>query len=393
MASSIDLSGGEQVPLAQALHGPDRVARTLLMRGGAPIPPRPMLWPCAGDMLNGLHALGDLVSPDVDLLVAKRVVAGGTGAHLKLDGQLIYAEGAYPYYIKHWYDHDITRPAWDFDAPVRIRLDRAFVITHFNFVWGHWLTEMYPKLFVIRALNAAGIAAPLVLPRTAPGYVFKIIRMMLPAQEIVTYDHRDEAVEIGAALLPHMLHHNYSFHDFLRWSLEREALAWPRGTGDDMIFVSRGGVRTSQSFRELANEDEIEAIAQDLGLILLRPETKSWAEQARIFSRARLVAGEFGSGLHNALLSPEGCQVVSMNWLVEVQSRIANFRRHDVGYILPADGEARLYTIAPQENQPFTIDPDEFRRKLSIAVERAETRKAMAGWDDGPPPGEPEFLL
>ena len=32
---------------------------------------------------------------------------------------------------------------------------------------------------------------------------------------IVTYDPRDEAVEIGAALLPHMLQDNYSFHDFL----------------------------------------------------------------------------------------------------------------------------------------------------------------------------------
>jgi O-antigen biosynthesis protein WbqL len=160
-----------------------------------------------------------------------------------------------------------------------------------------------------------------------------------------------------------------------------------------MIFVSRGGVRTDQSFRELANEAEIEGVARDLGLTILRPETRSWAEQARIFSRARVVAGEFGSGLHNALLSPEGCQVVSMNWLVEVQSRIANFRRHDVGYILPADGEARLYTITPQKNQPFTIDPDEFRRKLGLAVERAEARRAMAGWDDGPPPGELEFLL
>jgi O-antigen biosynthesis protein WbqL len=393
VVASIDLSDVDLVPLAGALHGDQRVARALLIKGGQPVSPRPMLWPCAGDMLNGLHDLGDLVAPDVDLLVARRVVAGGAGAHLKLDGQLIYAQGAYPYYIKHWYEHDITRPAWDFDAPVGLRLDRAFVITHFNFVWGHWLTEMYPKLFVIRALNAAGITAPLVLPRTAPGYVTKIIRMMLPDQEIVTYDQRDETVEIGTALLPHMLNHNYVFHDFLRWGLEREALAWPRGTGEDMIFVSRGGVRTSQSFRELANEAEIEGIARDLGLTILRPETRSWAEQARIFSRARLVAGEFGSGLHNALLSPEGCQVVSLNWLVEVQSRIANFRRHDVGYILPADGEARLYTIAPQENQPFTIDPDEFRRKLTIAVDRAETRKAMASWDEGPLLDVPELRL
>ncbi len=393
MAASIDLSGADLLPLAAALHGPQRVARALLVKGGQPVPPRPMLWPCAGDMLNGLHDLGELNAPDIDLLVARRVVAGGPGAHLKLDDRLVYADGPYPYYIKHWYENDIAREGWDFDAPVVRSLDRAFVITHFNYVWGHWLTEMYPKLFVIRALNAAGITAPLLLPRTAPGYVARIVRQLLPDQEIVTYDQRDEAVEIGTVLLPHMLHRNYVFHDFLRWGLEQEALAWPRAGGMDKVFVSRGGVRTPQSFREMANEAEIEGIAEELGLSLLRPETIPWEEQARIFSRARLVAGEFGSGLHNALLSPEGCQVVSLNWLVEVQSRIANFRRHDVGYILPADGQARLFSVEAQANQPFTIDPVDFRRKLAIAVGRAEARAAMAGWDDGPLLDPPELLL
>lgn len=383
MAVFVDLSAADRVSMAEALSGARRAARVKLMGSSGPIPPRPMLWPCAGDLLNAMHDLDGLVAPEIDLLVAHRVVAGGAGAHLKLDGQLIYAEGPYPFYIRHWYENDIAREAWDFQAKPRIRLDRAFVISHFNYVWGHWLTEMYPKLFLIRALNAAGITAPLVLPSAAPGYVARIVRAMLPDQEIVTYDHRDEAVEIGAALLPHMLHKDYQFHDFLRWGLEREVLAWPRAGAIDKIFVSRGGVRTAQSFREMENEAEIEAVAQDLGLTLLRPETLPWEEQARIFSRARVVAGEFGSGLHNALLSSEGCQVVSLNWLVEVQSRIGNFRRHDVGYILPADGRARLHSIEAQA-QPFSIDPDAFRRKLTIAIERADAQRPMAGWDDAP---------
>lgn len=383
MAAFIDISAADRVSMTEALSGVRRAARVKLMGSSGPIPPRPMLWPCAGDLLNAMHDQEGLVAPEIDLMVAHRVVAGGAGAHLKLDGQLVYSEGAYPYYIRHWYENDIAREAWDFQARSRIRLDRAFVITHFNFVWGHWLTEMYPKLFLIRALNAAGITAPLVLPRTAPGYVGRIVRMMLPGQEIVTYDLRDETVEIGAALLPHMLHHDYGFHDFLRWNLEREVLAWPRAGAFDKIFVSRGGVRTPQSFREMENEAEIEAVAQDLGLTLLRPETIPWEEQARIFSRARVVAGEFGSGLHNTLLSPRGCQVVSLNWLVEVQSRIGNFRRHDVGYILPDDGRARLHSLEAQA-QPFSIDPDEFRRKLTIAIERADAQRPMTGWDDAP---------
>ena len=75
--------------------------------------------------------------------------------------------------------------------------------------------------------------------------------------------------------------------------------------------------------------------------------------------------------------------MVSLNWLVDVQSRIANFRRQDVGYILPADGRARLHA-EEQQSQPFTIDPVEFRAKLALAVGRAEARAVLAGWDDGP---------
>lgn len=105
-----------------------------------------------------------------------------------------------------------------------------------------------------------------------------------------------------------------------------------------------------------------------------------------------MVAGEFGSGLHNALLSPEGCQVMSLNWVVEVQSRIANFRRHDIGYLMPTDGQARLFTIEPQSNQPFTIDAAAFREKLTLVLDRAEARAAMAGWDDAAP-GAPDLRL
>lgn len=383
MAASVDISNCERVSMSQALSGARRTARVLLMGSSGPIPPRPMLWPCAGDLLNTLHDLDPVIAPEIDLLVVHRAVVGGPGAHLKLDGRLVYADGPYPAYIKHWYDHDITPQAWTFDAPVSLKLPMAFVITHFNYVWGHWLTEMYPKLFLIRALIKAGVVAPLLLPASAPTYMTRIARALIPDLEIVTYNSAHEAVEVGALLLPHMLHREYHFHDFLRWELEREALAWPRAGGVDKVFVSRGGVRTPQSFREMENEAEIEAIAEELGLTLVRPETLSWDEQARIFSRARVVAGEFGSGLHNALLSPPGCQVVSLNWLVEVQSRIANFRRHDIGYILPEDGQARLHSIEPRK-QPFTIDPEDFRHKLGVAVERAEARAEMAGWDDGP---------
>ncbi len=383
MAVSIDLSQADRVSLAEAMGGAHRAARVKLMPSSGAIPPRPMLWPREGAALNAPHEPDPAMTPDIDLLVVHRAIVGGMGAHLKLDDRPVYAEQAYPYYIKHWYDHDLTPEAWDFRAPVRLSLPRAFVITHFNYVWGHWLTEMYPKLFLIRMLIEAGVVAPLLLPASAPAYMAKIARSVIPDLEIITYNSRRQAVEVGAVLLPHMLHKDYRFHDVLRAELQREAARHPRGEGYDKVFVSRGRARAPWSFREMENDVEIEAIAKALGLTPLRPETLPWERQARIFSRARVVAGEFGSGLHNALLSPAGCQVVSLNWVTDVQSRIANFRRHDVGYILPEDGEARLHSITPRK-QPFRIDPEAFRRGLSLAVERAEARAATPMEDPGP---------
>ncbi|KQV55612.1 MULTISPECIES: DUF563 domain-containing protein [unclassified Caulobacter] len=382
MVQSVDITACDLVPLTTALAGGGRAVRARLMGDSGYVLARPMPWPCEGEQMNADHRY-DWPTPAIDLYVARDVRVGGLGGHLTLDGQLVYAAGPYPSYVKHWWDNDITPQRWAFSAPAKRRLERAFVITHFNFVWGHWLTEMYPKLFLIQALAASGVTAPVVLPASAPGYVSRIVREMLPGHEIVTYDPAREALHVDVALLPHMLHKDYIFHDFLRWKLEEQALAWPRGAGFDKVFVSRAGLRAPGVFREMVNEPEIEGIARDLGLTVLRPETLSWTEQARIFSRARVVAGEFGSGLHNTLLSPPGCQVVALNWLVEVQSRIGNFRRHDVGYILPSDGRPRLHTIEAQ-SQPFTIDPAEFRRKLTVAIERAEATSAMAGWDDGP---------
>lgn len=201
MVAFVDISGAERLSMGKALNGAQRISRVKLMGSSGPIPPRPMLWPCAGEILNGMHDLPDVVAPEIDLVVFHRAVAGGSGAQLKLDDAYVHADEAYPRYIRYRYEHDIAADAWRFDVPARKRLDRAFVITHYNYVWGHWLTEMYPKLFLIRALLAAGVVAPLLLPVTAPGYVARIARELVPDLEIVTYYPRDEAVEVGTVLL------------------------------------------------------------------------------------------------------------------------------------------------------------------------------------------------
>jgi O-antigen biosynthesis protein WbqL len=95
-----------------------------------------------------------------------------------------------------------------------------------------------------------------------------------------------------------------------------------------------------------------------------------------------VIVGEFGSGLHNALVSRAGARVVALNWIVDVQSRIANFRAHDVGYVLPDDGQPRRFTIGGGQ-QPFSVDVDEFRRRLDVVLDPRRPPVQRA-YDDAP---------
>jgi capsular polysaccharide biosynthesis protein len=363
LAKASDVSTCDLLPWADALGGRHEVARARLFDGGAVIPARPMLWPCASPAVQEAH-LSDRTVDDVDVYVVRKGQVGGWGGQPALDGQPLYGRCAYPGYVRHWIDEQITPEYWAFEPRRlrKLRLARGFAVLHFNLVWGHWLTEMFPKLFALQALAERGVTAPLILPSTAPAYVRQIIDDVLPGQQVVVYDPAREYVTADQLILLPMLQQWYLFHPWFGERLGRYAAA--AGTrGGRRIFVSRAGLEGAGSYREMSNGPEIEALAEAEGFELVRPESLSWREQLRTFAEADVIAGEFGSGLHNALFAPSGAKVLALNWIVDVQSRITNFRGQDIGYLLPDDGEPRGYSLG-QPTQRFRIDPAAFREHV-----------------------------
>ena len=365
-----DITNVDRVGFGQALRSEARAVRTRLLSGGGHIQPRRMLWPCDNDAVERPHS-GRAPTSDVDLYVVRDAVVGGRGGHATLDGDMVFADGVYPDYLKYWYDHRITPELWGVTAPVGPELETAFVISHFNFVWGHWLTEMYPKLLLIEALAQLGVRAPILLPATAPAYVQTIVGATLPRHQIVTYDPTRESVRVKRALLPHMLNRHYMFHEFLGAALDRQARSAPVHQTPGRLFISRRHLANDASFRRLTNQDEIEGIAAELGLEMISPERLTWSEQVARFSNAAVVVGEFGSGLHNTLLSPAETKVMALNWVVDVQSRIANFRRQDIGYLLATDGVPRIHNLEGVTHD-FVIDPAAFRDKARFVIDLAD---------------------
>lgn len=82
------------------------------------------------------------------------------------------------------------------------------------------------------------------------------------------------------------------------------------------------------------------------------------------FAGAKLIVGEFGSALHNAIFSPKGTTVLGMNHINSCQTRIAQLRRHRIGYILPADGPLGFDRSLSSVRRGYRINAGEFASRL-----------------------------
>ena len=70
--------------------------------------------------------------------------------------------------------------------------------------------------------------------------------------------------------------------------------------------------RRSRALRKLVNEDEIEAIASDMGFEVIAPEDYTIAQQQGLFAQARGIAAPEGAALSNMIFAAPGTRVLSI---------------------------------------------------------------------------------
>ncbi len=383
MASLVDISCAQTVLLPDA-SGNDAVVKVKLFDATEPVAPARLIWPTDHPVIQTAHAAPS-PSADVSAYFIPDAQVSGPGASPRRDGAYLYAADVLPGYLREFVMGDIDAKAW---APPgvskAVNVEAAFALIHYNMIYGHWLLEMFPKLFVIRDLLDAGVNAPIVLPDHVPGFILDFIRLVVPEADLLRYSPSTEHVAAETLICPGMFNVDYHFNPALNGKLDRLAAhcaqvapparrwEWPwrraglRGPqAPRRIFVSRSDL--PPSYRLLINQASIEAIAVQHGLTVVRPENLSIREQIALFSQAELVVGEFGSGMHNTMFSPAGCKVLCLNWISEVQSRIANLRRHEIGYVLPDDGQPRTFRFQDSVDR-YTIDPTQFSARLAELV-------------------------
>jgi capsular polysaccharide biosynthesis protein len=85
------------------------------------------------------------------------------------------------------------------------------------------------------------------------------------------------------------------------------------GKTGEKLYVSRALSTLSRPlYRPMLNEADIERIALRHGFHVIYPETCSFSEQIKAFSRATRVIGPSGSGMLNAAFAREGSRVVDL---------------------------------------------------------------------------------
>jgi capsular polysaccharide biosynthesis protein len=205
------------------------------------------------------------------------------------------------------------------------------------------------------------------LPRSIGTWVSAWIEQILPDAIIETYDDRTTYLHCRTLLMPTLLSDpDHLFHPELGRLLTNLQPPISPNAHRARLYVSRV---TPSLFRHLSNQAEIEEIAINEGLELVKPETLSIAEQIALFARADLIVGEFGSAMHNALFSPPGATVFCLNWINGLQSRIAQLKQHRVGYLLPSNGVPVKY-VEGAPLQSYHIDPQQFRKCLRVLLSR-----------------------
>jgi len=246
------------------------------------------------------------------------------------------------------------------------------MLTHFNIgVYGHWLLEGLPRLLLLKRLRRELPELSILLPgRVSPPFIRDWCKLVAPEIPLLEYDGHREFVQCERLLLPGLLTSPYYFlHPLTNDLIEdvRSLAAPPPSTSHTAIYLTR---KEQSFFRHMTNRDEIQSVAEQRGLSAISPETLSIPEQIRLFADAKLIVGEFGSALHNSLFSAD-IDLLSLNWINAIQSRIAQLRAQRVGYVLPDAGPLIFVRELDNVQRGYTINPGKFSEALASLTERS----------------------
>lgn len=192
----------------------------------------------------------------------------------------------------------------DFSVPTR-HIEGALVslVGPGKTVWGHWLVDFLPRLYTLHIAGYDIYEQRYLLPRDTPQFAIELLKSLgIGEASLEWFDDVAELVSCDDLIVPTYLRVGRYFSPLFREAsafllqsfAARQPLLPPLSA--PRLFITRSGGRPQ---RVLKNRDEIETIMAQRGFTIVDPVKHSISEQIALFTAARQIAGEYGSGLHN----------------------------------------------------------------------------------------------
>ena len=233
-------------------------------------------------------------------------------------------------------------------------------------MYGHWLVDFLPKLFLLDRAGHDITRLRYLLPADTPDFARIWLGLLgIGADRLVVYDRTRDRVACRRLLVPTALRFVSRASPLMRQArrflLDRAAPGsrWRFGRrrerqGTEKILISRSDNADTLNRRTLAERARFEETALARGFTPVRPERLSVPEQIALFRSAGTIVGEYGSGLHGSLFAPPGTTVVALRdnglELGFLQSSIDHTLGHAGGYVIGSGrSEEGFFSVAPED--------------------------------------------
>lgn len=236
-------------------------------------------------------------------------------------------------------------------------------------VYGHWLVDILPKLYILSALGHDPLQQRYLIPANTPAFGLAWLKLMgIRDEQLLRFNPHTEVLGVRSLILPTLLRLDSRAHalfgvatDFVLSLIKRAATIPPHNPNLERIFISRG--KCGREGRSLTNRDEVEGMAVRRGFTVVWPEQLPLLEQISLFSGARQLVGEYGSGLHGSIFAPAQASVCALRASAFhpgfLQSGVCQVRDQQIGYVF---GETGVRDIV----QEFSIELPTFALALRL---------------------------
>jgi capsular polysaccharide biosynthesis protein len=298
------------------------------------------------------------------------------------DGRFVYLDDAFQFILRLGLaatPHQTKGEALDRTEAELVFVDQPVAtVIHPIFVWGHFLAEMLPRLYVLSVLERFGRSFPLAVPHGLPAWMESFIAVYVPPERWVRFRPETQLLVAPSFVVPGMMSTEWdwamhpAFNLMVSDVLQRLGVAEAEPPqGPRLLFLSRARSSAGIEHR-LQNEAEVEAALTSLGFASVSPEALDFATQMRLFRGADVIVGEYGSALHGLMFARSDLRIVSINCMNPLQSRIARLRRQRIAYVRPEGGwrneELRRGSETPLARN-FSVDAAALKRTVQDVLD------------------------